>query len=106
VVGVERAYVFVSDRPAAAGVEDAVGELAAPDVPIEVVVVDSAYVAGEETAVVRAVDGGPALPLDKPPRPFEVGVEGRPTLIANVPRMSLPTRCDDTSRERDTDHPG
>ena len=47
-----------------------------------------AYVAGEETAVVRAIDGGPALPLDKPPRPFESGVEGSPTLVANVETLA------------------
>jgi len=87
-VGVERAYVFVSDRACAAGVEHALGELVAPAVPIEVVFVDPTYVAGEETAVVRALEGGPALPLDKPPRPFEVGVKGQPTLIANVETLA------------------
>ena len=42
------------------------------------------YVAGEETSAVRYIMGGPAKPTDKPPRPFEAGVEGRPTLVANV----------------------
>ena len=38
--------------------------------------------------MVRAIDGGPALPVDKPPRPFESGIEGRPTLVANVETLA------------------
>jgi NADH:ubiquinone oxidoreductase subunit F (NADH-binding) len=41
--------------------------------PIEVVMVAHSYVAGEETAAVRYINGGPALPTTKPPRPFEAG---------------------------------
>lgn len=46
------------------------------------------YVAGEETAVVRRINGGPALPTAKPPRPFERGVQGRPTLVSNVETLA------------------
>ena len=46
------------------------------------------YVAGEETAAVRAINGGPAKPTDKPPRPFEAGVAGRPTLVSNVETLA------------------
>jgi NADH:ubiquinone oxidoreductase subunit F (NADH-binding) len=42
------------------------------------------YVAGEETALVNFVNGGLAKPTFTPPRPFERGVGGRPTLIQNV----------------------
>lgn len=42
------------------------------------------YVASEESALVRLIDGGPALPAFTPPRPFERGVGGRPTLVNNV----------------------
>jgi len=38
--------------------------------------------------VVRAINGGPALPTDKPPRPFEAGVSGQPTLVANVETLA------------------
>jgi NADH:ubiquinone oxidoreductase subunit F (NADH-binding) len=43
-----------------------------------------AFVAGEETALVRFLDGGPAKPTFTPPRPFERGVGGAPTLVQNA----------------------
>jgi len=42
------------------------------------------YVAGEETAIVNWLNGGDAKPAFVPPRPFERGVDGRPTLVQNV----------------------
>jgi NADH:ubiquinone oxidoreductase subunit F (NADH-binding) len=55
-------------------------------------VVDPGYIAGEETAAaVRALNGGPVKPTDKPPRPFETGVGGLPTVVSNVETLaSLP----------------
>jgi NADH:ubiquinone oxidoreductase subunit F (NADH-binding) len=41
------------------------------------------YVTGEESAVVHHLNGGAALPTYVPPRPFERGYRGRPTLIQN-----------------------
>ena len=46
------------------------------------------YVAGEETALVQFINGGPAKPTFTPPRPFERGVGGRPTLIQNVETLA------------------
>ena len=91
VVGAERAYVYVSDPAAARSVAAAVhdAELAGRlPIPVEITVVEPAYVAGEETAAVRAINGGPAKPADKPPRPFEAGVAGRPTLVSNVETLA------------------
>jgi NADH:ubiquinone oxidoreductase subunit F (NADH-binding) len=42
------------------------------------------YVAGEETALVHWLNGAEARPTFVPPRPFERGVRGRPTLTSNV----------------------
>ncbi len=50
--------------------------------------VEPGYVAGEETAAVQAINGGPSKPTDKPPRPFESGVGGRPTLVSNVETLA------------------
>jgi NADH:ubiquinone oxidoreductase subunit F (NADH-binding) len=88
-IGAERSYIYVSDPQAAASVAAALDELDnEAAVPRELVVTEPGYVAGEETAVVRAINGGPALPLAKPPRPFESGVDGHPTLVANVETLA------------------
>ncbi|MEO7370390.1 MAG: NADH-ubiquinone oxidoreductase-F iron-sulfur binding region domain-containing protein [Ilumatobacteraceae bacterium] len=52
--------------------------------PVYVMDLPAKYVAGEETALVHFVNGGEAKPTMTPPRPFEKGVGGRPTLIDNV----------------------
>ena len=77
--------------PAAHVVDTALAELGADildDLAITVVTVDPAYIAGEETAAVRALNGGPAKPTDKPPRPYQKGVEGLPTLVSNVETLA------------------
>jgi NADH:ubiquinone oxidoreductase subunit F (NADH-binding) len=86
-----RAHVYVSDRRAAESVETALAEVdpaALNGLAISVVAVEPTYVAGEETAAVRVLNGGPAKPTDKPPRPFEEGVAGLPTLVSNVETLA------------------
>jgi len=46
------------------------------------------YVAGEESALVHWLNGGPAKPTFIPPRPFQKGVRGRPTLVQNVETLA------------------
>jgi NADH:ubiquinone oxidoreductase subunit F (NADH-binding) len=50
---------------------------------IQVVSGPEGYVAGEESAVIHYLNGGGPLPTFVPPRPFERGYRGRPTLIQN-----------------------
>ncbi|OSC39946.1 NADH-ubiquinone oxidoreductase-F iron-sulfur binding region domain-containing protein [Mycobacterium decipiens] len=91
IVAADRAYVYVSDPKAAHSVEAALTEVetgAFGDVPVELWRVDPGYIAGEETAATRAINGGPVKPMDKPPRPFETGVGGRPTLVSNVETLA------------------
>jgi NADH:ubiquinone oxidoreductase subunit F (NADH-binding) len=52
-------------------------------IPIRLVVGPERYVAGEESAVVHFLNGGAAVPTFIPPRPYERGYRGRPTLILN-----------------------
>jgi NADH:ubiquinone oxidoreductase subunit F (NADH-binding) len=46
------------------------------------------YVAGETSALVNRLNGGPAKPTITPPRPHQVGVLGRPTLIQNAETLA------------------
>jgi len=91
-VSAERAYVYVSDPAAAQAVTtalDAIEREVLVGLSITVLTVDPGYVAGEETAAVRAINGGPAKPTDKPPRPFEEGVGRLPTMVSNVETLAL-----------------
>jgi NADH:ubiquinone oxidoreductase subunit F (NADH-binding) len=56
---------------------------------VRVVQAPVGYVAGEESAAVHFVDTGDARPTTTPPRPFERGVRGRPTLVQNVESLAL-----------------
>ncbi len=91
IVAAERAYVYVSDPQSAWAVEAALSELGAETfggATIGIKVVDAGYIAGEETAAVRALNGGPVKPTDKPPRPYQQGVGGRPTAVSNVETLA------------------
>jgi NADH:ubiquinone oxidoreductase subunit F (NADH-binding) len=89
VTGAERAIIYLSHPETVAAVSAALSELA-PDVAgrVETHVVAHRYVAGEESAVCSSLNGGPALPKAKPPRVFESGVDGLPTLVSNVETLA------------------
>ena len=90
-VGAERAFLYVSDQQAIAALDAALGEVGFDTLgglDVGIVPVAGGYVAGEETAAVRAINGGPAKPTDKPPRPFQRGVLGHPTLLSNVETLA------------------
>jgi NADH:ubiquinone oxidoreductase subunit F (NADH-binding) len=88
-VGARQVVVWV--HRGAAGAEQAV-ETAAYErrsvgddtVRVEVVAGPDRYVAGEASAIVRHLSGGPALPSATTYRTAERGVRGRPTLLANA----------------------
>jgi NADH:ubiquinone oxidoreductase subunit F (NADH-binding) len=70
-------------------VELAIGERGSSDrVKVSLVEVPGTYVAGEESALVNYLSTGRAIPTFVPPRPFERGVDGRPTLIQNVETLA------------------
>jgi NADH-quinone oxidoreductase subunit F len=60
------------------------------DFPFEmdVVLVGESYVAGEETALMEAVEGKRSMPRFRPPFPAAYGVWGRPSNINNVKTLS------------------
>jgi NADH:ubiquinone oxidoreductase subunit F (NADH-binding) len=57
-------------------------------VRVRLVASPTGYVSGEESAAVHFVNDGVALPTTVPPRPFEAGVRGRPTLVQNVESLA------------------
>ena len=92
-LGADRAVLCVDrvQRPVLDAVHRALDErrrLGTDPVRIELLAAPNRYVAGEETALVRFVDGHDAKPTFVPPRPFEKGVGGRPTLVDNVETLA------------------
>lgn len=92
-VGANEAVIVVdrgarSALRAVAGAIDARGRARIDRVTFHLVELPTRYVAGEETALVNFLNGGPAQPTFVPPRPFERGVGGRPTLVQNVETLA------------------
>ncbi|HST24899.1 MAG TPA: NADH-ubiquinone oxidoreductase-F iron-sulfur binding region domain-containing protein [Gaiellaceae bacterium] len=97
--GVEAALAAVGSETAAiavgrgadaarAALHNALAERRVPVDRIEVVAVPDRFVAGEESALVHFLNGGEAKPTFTPPRPFQKGVGGRPTLVQNVETLA------------------
>jgi NADH:ubiquinone oxidoreductase subunit F (NADH-binding) len=91
-VGADQAVVCVERdaRPVIQALGRAIEERGRePDaVTLRVALTPPRYVAGEETALVNWLNGGEAKPTFTPPRPFERGVDGRPTLVDNVETLA------------------
>lgn len=64
------------DERAARGCEDGL--------EIRLETVPDGFVVGEERALIDALNGGPGKPTHAPPRPFEKGLGGAPTLVQNA----------------------
>jgi NADH:ubiquinone oxidoreductase subunit F (NADH-binding) len=84
-VGAPEVIVKVGEsaRSTLQALDGAIAVRAGDQVPIRVVGAPEGYVTGEESAVIHYLNSGRALPTLVPPRPFERGYRGRPTLIQN-----------------------
>lgn len=90
-IGAARAILCIdrSNRRALAAARRAVNERNQYDpVAIQIAETPPGYTTGEETALVSWLNRGIAKPAFVPPRPFEKGVGGAPTLIDNVETLA------------------
>lgn len=92
-VGADDAVVVVdrAARDARVAIEDAIDERRAARldrVSLRAVDAPTRFLAGEESALVHWLNGGPAKPTFVPPRPYQSGVGGRPTLVQNVETLA------------------
>jgi NADH:ubiquinone oxidoreductase subunit F (NADH-binding) len=91
-VGAKRVHLYVHREPrlvqrltaaldqrAAAGLDR---------ITVTLVTAPARFLAGEESALANRVEGGAALPCFTPPRIFERGVGGAPTLVQNVETLA------------------
>jgi NADH:ubiquinone oxidoreductase subunit F (NADH-binding) len=89
-VGAPEVIVKVGESAAGSlqALEGAIAVRPGDPVPIRLVGGPEGYVAGEESAIVHYLNGGPELPTFVPPRPFERGYRRRPTLLQNAETLA------------------
>lgn len=84
-----RGAFLVAPSPAAwDSVTEALAERADRHVPVQLIEGPRNFVGGEETAVIRWIEGGPALPRFQPPRVVDRGWRGLPTVVQNVETLA------------------
>ncbi len=89
-VGADKVYLYVPGRIAPT-VRRALAERAAANVDrrrVTLVDAPDTFVAGEESAVVRRIEGRPAIPRDRTVPTSISGVRGHPTLVNNVETLA------------------
>ena len=93
-VGAQEACLYVHETQGdqlAAALQHALSERWAARidrVPVRLAGAPPRFLSGQETAMVNLLNGGLALPTFAPPRVFERGVGGAPTLVQNVETLA------------------
>lgn len=89
-VGAREGVIFVKDtfEQAATALQVALDSAPLDGLRVRLVRGSPAYVAGEETAILEALEERQPWPRPKPPLPAGVGFEGRPTLVQNVETLA------------------
>ncbi len=107
--GASEAIVYVrAEYPHAAHVmraaiaEAEAAGLIRPGLRLTVHVGAGSYVCGEETALLRAIEGLRAEPRPRPPYPAERGLYGKPTVVQNVETLAIVPELLRTQRRSST----
>jgi NADH:ubiquinone oxidoreductase subunit F (NADH-binding) len=91
-VGARKVHLYVHREPRLVQrLESALAERATSGldrIRVSLVTAPARFLAGEESALANRVEGGAALPRFTPPRIFERGVNGAPTLVQNVETLA------------------
>ncbi len=91
-VGARKAHLYVHREPRLVGrLRSAIAERenhGTDRIRVNLVEAPPRFLAGEESALANRVEGRPALPRFTPPRIFERGVNGAPTLVQNVETLA------------------
>jgi NADH:ubiquinone oxidoreductase subunit F (NADH-binding) len=93
-VGADAAILAVGEHTGACAasaygaIEERARDRDQPPVSLTLASVSGGYVAGQETAVINSLEGGPAIPTFTPPMPFERGLRRRPTLVNNAETLA------------------
>ena len=87
-VGAKQAYVYARAESTLTTALDDRRAAAWDRVPVTMLIAPDDFVAGEESAVIAAVEGRPALPRDKPELVVANGVHGYATLVQNVETLA------------------
>ena len=92
VAGADTAYIYIRGeyQEAKQSIERALAEAAShlDWLTVKVVEGHGAYICGEETALLEAIEGKRGMPRLKPPYPTQVGLFGQPTLMNNVETLA------------------
>ena len=88
ILGARQAFLVAHSAPALAAVRTAMRERQDLTLPVDVVRGPANFVGGEESALIRWLEGGPALPRYQPPRVVDRGWRGQPTLVQNVETLA------------------
>ncbi len=91
-VGAGTIHIFVRGEfpRVRAGLEQAIAAVgeALSGLDFRFVAGHGAYICGEETALIQAMEGRRGTPRIKPPFPTQVGLHGQPTLVHNVETLA------------------
>lgn len=95
-IGARRGLLYVraeyplAQRSARRAIEDAREEgLLGGHFDVELVIGAGAYVCGEETALLAAIEGRRGEPRRRPPEPMQSGLWGAPTVVQNVETFAV-----------------